>query len=311
MLSPYELSYNPFSESQTLEFAKFFKFKMPILDNVIHEQFAQHYALNGHSWLAGQAAGLATRQGAYAVLHRTDVEARVQEILHQRFSKAGITAERTMKELARIAYGSVADLYDEEGRLLPPHLLPDDVAANVSRIKVELVGEGHGENRVLTVVKDIKLGDKMAALTILSRHFKIVGDESDGVNALANALADRLKQARQRDYANTSDARIVDPQALPQPDPEAPDDPTRRRGMRLEYAVPGDPSNAEDVSTPRMVVPVRNPEALHSRLPEAEQVERVPRAPRKLVAGVHPTTHPTSAQPTTRPQGAPHEDELW
>ena len=270
---------------------------MPALENVIHEQFAQHYALNGHSWLAGQAAGLANRSVAYSVLHRPEVESRIQEILHQRFSKAGITAERTMKELARIAYGSVADLYDEEGRLLPPHLLPDDVAANVSRIKVELVGEGRGQDRVLTVVKDIKLGDKMAALTILARHFKIVGEEGDGVNALANALADRLKQARHRDYANTSDARIVDPEALPQPDPEAPDDPTRRRGLRLEYAVPGDPSSAEDVSTPRLVVPVRNPDALHSRIPEPTPVERVAR---QVVAGVHPT-----------PQGAPHEDELW
>lgn len=273
---------------------------MPVLENVIHEQFAQHYALNGHSWLAGQAAGLATRQGAYAVLHRADVESRVQEILHQRFNKAGITAERTMKELARIAYGSVADLYDEEGRLLPPHLLPDDVAANVSRIKVELQGSGSGEERTLTVVKDIKLGDKMAALTILARHFKIVGDEGDGVNALANALADRLKQARQRDYA--TDARIVDPEALPQPDPDAPEDRSQRRGMRLEYAVPGDPSNADDVSTPRMVVPIRRPEALHSPIPDAVEVERVI-AKRPLFPGTHPTRPPAA--------GAPHEDELW
>lgn len=250
---------------------------MPALDNVRWEQFAQHYAINGHSWQAGQQIGVSTRAEAYAILNRAVVADRVQEILHQRFNKAGITAERTLKELARIAFSDIRDLYDPAtGELLPVHELSDDTAAVVSKIKVEIVGTGTGNARQFTVVKTISTADKMAALNLLARHFKIVGDVDDGVNAFANALADRLNQAKRRDHADTSDARIVDPTALPQVDP---DDPTQvlnpsaePRGMRLEYGVPDDPSNGQDVSAPRMIVPRRDPSALHSPIPQAVPV---------------------------------------
>ena len=44
----------------------------------------------------------------------------------------------------------------------------------------------------------IKRYDKNPALSILARHFKIVDNEGDGLNALANVLAERLQDARRR-----------------------------------------------------------------------------------------------------------------
>jgi len=266
---------------------------MPFLENPQHEIFAQHYALNGHQREAAKVAGFvsANRYSAWAIAHRKDVQERVQELIEQRFSKVSITAERTMKELARIAYADIRDLYDDNGDLLPVHMLPDDVAATVARIEVEVSAkevdstDEDGEptrTRTMVVTKKIRQSDKMAALALLARHFKIVGDEGDGMNALANALADRLKSARRREHADVVDAAFADRDhpgtPAPRFDPKAP-------GQRLEYALPGDVSNAEDVSTPRLVVPTRDPNALHSALPTAHQVR------------------PAS--------GAPHEDELW
>lgn len=263
---------------------------MPALEYPPHEIFAQHYALNGHQIEAGKLIGVNKPQ-AWALAHKPEVQARVQELIEQRFSKVSITAERTMKELARIAFADIRDLYDENGDLLPVHMLSDDVAATVARIEVEIeaidkVGEDEdGETthkRTLVVTKKIRQSDKMAALALLARHFKIVGEEGDGLNALASALADRLKSARRREHADVVDAAYAnrDNPVVPTPrlDPHAP-------GQRLEYGLPDDPSSANDVSTPRMIVPTRNPDALHSALPVAHQVR------------------PAS--------GAPHEDELW
>lgn len=264
---------------------------MPALEFIPYELFAQHYALNGHQHEAGRIAGYKEKSKAWAIAHRPDVQARVQELIEQRFSKVSITAERTMKELARIAYADIRDLYDENGDLLPVHMLPDDVAATVARIEVEIESRDDGDaiaggampgskaSRTLVITKKIRQSDKMAALALLARHFKIVGEEGEGMNALANALADRLKSARRREYADVVDADYADP-ATPRHDPKAP-------GQRLEYALPGDSSNADDVSTPRLVLPTRDPDALHSALPIPQQ-QRPRGAP-----------------------GAPHEDELW
>jgi phage terminase small subunit len=251
---------------------------MPALENVSHELFAQHYSLNGHAAEAAKFAGFSGKSRVWAVHHRKEVQERVQELVEQRFSKVSITAERTMKELARIAFADIRDLYDDNGDLLPVHLLSDDVAATVSRIEVEIEAqerEGVDEDgeptkkRTLVVTKKIRQSDKMAALALLARHFKIVGEEGDGMNALANALADRLKSARRREHTAgpTEDATYT----------------ATAPGQRLEYGLPTDPSNAEDVSTPRLIVPERDSNALHSTLPV----------------------------PTQARQGARDEDRLW
>ena len=70
------------------------------------------------------------------------------------------------------------------------------------------------------VTKKIKRADKMAALALLARHFKIVGAEDDGVNQLATALADRLNRAKRRmgeDFPleDVDDARYVE--RVPEP----------------------------------------------------------------------------------------------
>jgi phage terminase small subunit len=258
---------------------------MPALENTNHEAFAQHYAMNGHATAAGLSIGVMHKSKAWAIRHRKEVDARIHELVEQRFSKANITAERTMKELARIAFADIRDLYDEQGDLLPVHMLSDDVAATVSRIEVEIaakeqIGEDEDGNptrkRTMVVTKKIRQSDKMAALALLARHFKIVGDEGDGMNALANALADRLKSARRREHL-----------AGPAEDAVYSASPPAALGQRLEYGLGDDPSNANDVSTPRLVVPTRDPNALHSALPVPQQ------------------------QRGASPQGAPREDELW
>ncbi len=54
-------------------------------------------------------------------------------------------------------------------------------------------------------------------MTLLAKHYKIVGDEGDGVNALASALADRLKMARNRVAEPWA---IVDSSASDEAEPE-------------------------------------------------------------------------------------------
>ena len=174
------------------------------------EGFAQHYCVHGHAGKAAVAAGLPAARGSQ-LLRKPEVVKRIQELNAEQFAHVGVTAETLKAELARIAFASVRDLYDADGNMIPIQDLPDDVAATIAGIDVEVrtePGPVHGgPHRTYQVVK-VRRVDKMAAAGLLARHFKVVGAEDDGVNALANALADRLNAAKRR--INGNDTPMVE-----------------------------------------------------------------------------------------------------
>ncbi len=197
---------------------------MPELSDPRAETFAQEYARTRNGPASALAAGYPPGYRHDKISSRTDIAARIQEIWQAQFDEANITPERVMRELERIAFQDIRPIFDSEGNLKPIHELDDDVAATIASVDVETRWEGKGDDAVPVFTKKVRRVDKMAALSILARHFKIVGDDNDGVNALANALADRLKAARQRSFGiaqpagEVEDAVLVTPQALPNAD---------------------------------------------------------------------------------------------
>jgi hypothetical protein len=183
---------------------------MPALLLRDHERFAQHYSLHGSSSKAAKESGFHAHRGAQ-LLRKPEIVKRIQELNAEQFAHVGVTAETIKGELARVAFASARDLFDEDGKMIAPHELSDDVAATIAGIDVEVRKEASGTfgtpHREYQVVK-VRRVDKMAALGLLARHFKIVGAEDDGVNALANALADRLNAAKRR--INGADTPMVE-----------------------------------------------------------------------------------------------------
>lgn len=188
---------------------------MPALSNVRHESFARILARGGVATRAAVALGMHPNHG-YDLQVRSDVGARVAELIHSQLQPHDITAGRVMLELGRIAFSDVRSIFDDEGKLIPIHKLDDDAAASITGIehethvklgaKVLNLATGEMEREVIHVVTTkIKRANKDAALSTLAKHFKLVNDEGDGVNALANALADRLKSARRRTIDITPD----------------------------------------------------------------------------------------------------------
>lgn len=150
------------------------------------------------------------------------VQARAQELIRTKFERKNITGDRVMTELARLAFASAKDMFDPEtGEMLSIHDMDDDTAATVVGFDVEERVEGRGDSATTFKVKKVRRGDKLGALTILAKHFKLVND-NDGVNALAGALADRLNAAKKRitPLEDPEDARIIQPVAIPRQEHE-------------------------------------------------------------------------------------------
>jgi phage terminase small subunit len=186
---------------------------MSALLNPQEEAFAQYYCATGRAVEAARKAGYSALGRASQLLRKDRIRERVVELNAEQFAHVGVTAETVKAELARIAFASGSDLFDSNGRMIPIQDLPDDVAATITEISVEIL-RGGTEGEV--EIRKIKRADKGAALAILARHYKVVGDENDGVNLLANILADRLNEAKMRKLNNTNaeDAQIIQPRQI-------------------------------------------------------------------------------------------------
>lgn len=175
------------------------------------EAFCHHYVRTWHAEKAAQAVGLSLGAGR-VILMLPKIRARIRELNETMLKASDITAQRVMLELARVAFGDVRGIVDESGRLKPIRELDDDTAATIAGVEVETRYERDGTETDLATGEEkprfvavqtakVKRYDKNPALSILARHFKIVDSEGDGLNALANVLADRLQEARRRTAA--------------------------------------------------------------------------------------------------------------
>lgn len=91
-----------------------------------------------------------------------------------------ISAERALRELARLAFSDVRNLYDEQGNLIPIHKLDDDAAATVASVEVVAMPSGkEGEGDQTVYLKKIKQWDKTANLQNMLKHFGMLIDRSE------------------------------------------------------------------------------------------------------------------------------------
>jgi phage terminase small subunit len=135
------------------------------------ERFVEEYLvdLNGTAAYrrAFPKAGPATaRTNASQLLAKANVRAAVRKRRQQVEQRTKVTAERVVRELARLAFadlGDVADLSDPDQPRLKRHIPPD-----ARRALQEVSRTQHG-------VK-IKLADKQAALDKLMRHLGLYQD---------------------------------------------------------------------------------------------------------------------------------------
>jgi hypothetical protein len=132
-----------------------------------------------------------TRAMGIAYRHREEII----EMKRKALTLADVTPDRTILEIARVAYSDVRDVLDENGDLLPPTEWSDDAGAAVSDMDTEVRMVGRGNAAVPITLRKIKRFDKNAALSLLARQQRLVGGENDGLSEFANALADRLNAA--------------------------------------------------------------------------------------------------------------------
>lgn len=139
------------------------------------QAFVDAYICNGRN--ATQAAITAgySAKTAGAAASRLLTDVKIAEQVAARTAalqvKGHLTVERTLQEVARLAYFDPRKIYDEHGKLLSVHHLDDDTAAAISSVEVEATFTGQGEARKVTgFTKKMKFLNKGPALDMAMRH---------------------------------------------------------------------------------------------------------------------------------------------
>ena len=128
------------------------------------------------------------------LLANAGIATAVQEAQAARAAATGVTAERVVVELARIAFGDARAIFSSAGELLPPAEWPNELSAAISGVEVATNSKGEG---AVEHVAKVRFWDKVRALELLARHLGMLNDKLklDASEGLAAAL-EAMRRAR-------------------------------------------------------------------------------------------------------------------
>lgn len=131
-----------------------------------------------------QAFGTESRQAAAVeaskMLKMPAVAELVATLRAQLLERFNVSNERIIEEYARCAFLDIADLYGEDGKLLPVHQMPEHARRAIAEIEVEELFDGSGKDRVqVGFTSKVKTVKKREALQDLAKIRKMLNDKTE------------------------------------------------------------------------------------------------------------------------------------
>ncbi len=142
--------------------------------------FCAEYLIDLNAAAAARRAGFSEKAAhvqAGTLMKKPHVQAEIQRLMAERSKRTEITQDSVIREIAKLAFGDIRKLFDDQGALLPVQDWPDDIAPTVSSVEIDELWQGFGENRTqIGETKKVKFWDKGKALEMLGRHLKLFVD---------------------------------------------------------------------------------------------------------------------------------------
>ena len=157
-------------------------------------RFAAEYCVDLNARQAAIRAGAPPRGASVTAaryLRDPEVQALIRRLQAGHIRKVGLSAERTLEELRRLACVDPADCYDDQGDLLPLRDMPEHVRSAIASI--EMTGTGTGKR-----LTRIRFWSKPAALELLAKHQGLLEEKItvDAGRGILDAIAAGREHAR-------------------------------------------------------------------------------------------------------------------
>ncbi len=114
-------------------------------------------------------------QTAYSIgdelLKKPEIRSRIDEALAEQSKRTGVTADRIVRELARIAFIKADDVINMDNVTIKEEASDDDLAA-IASVKIKSTFFENGNS----IEREVKLHDKLKALELLGRRFGMFTD---------------------------------------------------------------------------------------------------------------------------------------
>lgn len=154
---------------------------MAALRNPRHESFclgiiAQKSVINAFVDAGFVQSG--TNDGnAFRLRNRPDVKARIAELQGAVAEEAVVSQADVLRELAKIGFSDIGDIFTDTGALKPVHLMNAATRGAVSAIKVKTSRVPGGEPADVEHTVEIKFWDKNSALEKVGKHLGMFTDK--------------------------------------------------------------------------------------------------------------------------------------
>ena len=161
-------------------------------------RFVAEYLIDLDSAAAARRAGYSKKtaqQLGYQLLQHPSVRRAVMAGKAKQLDRAELTAARVLQELGRVAFVNGRDYWNASGDAKHPHELSVDEGACLAGFEV-LIKNAKAGDGVTDTVHKFKLFDKVRALELLAKHFRLLVERVEIVDP--DGRVKRLQAARTR-----------------------------------------------------------------------------------------------------------------
>ncbi len=154
--------------------------------------FVDEYLIDLNATQAAIRAGYST-QTAYSIgeenLKKPEIKNSIEKALAERSRRTGISADRIINELARIAFVNPADIINFDEATVKDTATRDDTAT-ISSVKVKTIPTEDGD----ITEREVKTYDKIKALELLGKHLGMFSDKFKIEGAIPVVIQDDMDE---------------------------------------------------------------------------------------------------------------------
>ena len=140
------------------------------------KRFVEEYLIDLNATQAAIRAGYSAKT-AYSMgqrlLKEAEIQTAIQEAMNIRADRTQITQDNVLNELSKIGFSDIRKAFDDDGRLLPVHMLPDSIAPAISSVKVTSSRVPGSDPVEIEHTTEIKFWDKPKALDLAGKHLML------------------------------------------------------------------------------------------------------------------------------------------
>ena len=134
------------------------------------QRFCEEYLIDLNATRAAIRAGYSPKSAKTngpRLLENAGIRARVEAMMARLSRRTGVSAERVVRELARVAFASMPDGVDKRTATHRPDATEDDRAA-IASVRVK--------NGDMFTEREVRMCDKVRALELLGKHLGMFTD---------------------------------------------------------------------------------------------------------------------------------------